>query len=147
MGFLRDYKRKRILEQPYPDEWDQIVERRVAHWRYLDGDERARLRRLVQVFVAEVRWQGCAGLELTDDAKVTIAAQACILILGLDGIDFKNVSEVLVYPTTIKTPAEPHAQFGMVVESGSQFIELMCCTFVYALTPGFRPRFVNFFLR
>ncbi len=122
MGWLRDHKRKRILESPFPPEWEAVLERRMKHWGYLDDDEQQLLRELTQVFIAEKYWEPCGGLELTDDVQVTIAADACLLLLGLDGLEFKDVSSILIYPSTVKTPDAPHASFGSVVESGSQAI-------------------------
>lgn len=120
MGLLRDHRRKKILEEQFPAEWEDVLVRRMAHWSYLDDDERARLRDLLQVFVAEKHWEGCHDFDLTDDVKVTIAGEACLLLLGLDGIEYDNVREVLVYPTTVITPNAPHAQYGPIVESGSE---------------------------
>jgi MtfA peptidase len=56
------------------------------------------------VFVAEKHWEGCGGLELTDEHKVTIAAQACILILARDAELYKDVDSILVYPSTVFVP-------------------------------------------
>ena len=38
-------------------------------------------RRLRKIFVAEKTFEGCGGLAITDEIKVTIAAQACLLLL------------------------------------------------------------------
>ena len=34
--------------------------------------------------MAEKNWEGCGGLTVTDEMRVTIAAQACLLVLGFD---------------------------------------------------------------
>ena len=52
----------------------------------------------IQVFVAEKPFVGCAGLAVTDDVRVTIAAQACLLILNRRTRYFPNLSQILVYP-------------------------------------------------
>jgi hypothetical protein len=56
---------------------------------------------MVQVFVAEKDWEGCGGLELTDQIRVTIAGQACLLLLGLDHDLYRDVQTILVYPSTV----------------------------------------------
>ena len=56
---------------------------------------------LVRLFVAEKHWEGCGGLELTDEIRVTIAGQACLLVLGLDHVLYRNVESILVYPSTV----------------------------------------------
>src|SRR5262245_57107029 len=72
----------------------------MVHYRYLDAGEQQRLRDLVQVFVAEKEWEGCGGLALTDEMRVTIAGQACLLILNLHHSLYARVETILVYPST-----------------------------------------------
>jgi Mlc titration factor MtfA (ptsG expression regulator) len=98
--WLGERRRKRILAVPFPEAWVAVIERNMAHYRYLDAGERQRLRELVQVFVAEKEWEGCNGLELTDEIRVTIAAQACLLVLELEHVLYANVETILVYPST-----------------------------------------------
>ncbi len=59
---------------------------------------------MVQVFVEEKRWEGAGGLELDDEVRVTVAAQACLLILGLADHDlYRRVKTIIVYPRTVMT--------------------------------------------
>lgn len=51
----------------------------MVHFGYLEAREQQQLCQLVQLFVAEKEWQGCNGLGLSDEMKVTIAGQACLL--------------------------------------------------------------------
>jgi Mlc titration factor MtfA (ptsG expression regulator) len=99
--WLARRRRARILETPFPAGWEAIVQRNVAHWNLLDDDERARLLQLVQVFVAEKHWEGCGGLEMTDEVRVTVAAEACLLLLGRDHDLYDDVESILVYPSTV----------------------------------------------
>src|SRR5947207_15133361 len=73
----------RLPTGPIPDTWDGIVEHNVPLARSLSSDERDRLLRLVQVFLAEKHFEGCGGLTLTVVIKVTIAAGADTLLLNL----------------------------------------------------------------
>jgi MtfA peptidase len=83
---------------PIPDTWHAIVENNVALARGLSSDERERLLRLVQVFLADKHLEGCGGLVLTEEMKVTIAAGASLLLLHLDGPCYPTLRTVLVYP-------------------------------------------------
>ncbi len=112
-GWLEDRRRKKILEHPFPAEWLGILDKRVAHWAYLDDAERDHLRQLVQVFVAEKEWEGLGGLEITDEIRVTIAAEACLLILGLEHSLYRQVESILVYPKTVVAPPQPQSFFGI----------------------------------
>src|SRR5205809_7397541 len=88
----------RLPTGPIPDAWDGIVEHNVPLARGLSSDERERLLRLVQVFLTEKHFEGCGGLTLTEEMKVTIAAGACLLLLHLEGPCSPNLRTVLVYP-------------------------------------------------
>jgi hypothetical protein len=108
--WFADRRRRKILETPFPDDWVGILERRFAYWKMLDDDERKQLRDLVQVFVAEKTWEGAGGLEIDDDVRVTIAAQACLLVLGLPHDMYRQVDSIIVYPSTVIAPP-PKAGF------------------------------------
>ena len=88
----------RLPTGPIPDTWDGIVEHNVPLARGLSSDERERLLRLVQVFLTEKHFEGCGGLTLTEEMKVTIAAGACLLLLHLEGPCYPTLRTVLVYP-------------------------------------------------
>ena len=116
LRWLTDRRRRRLLAQPFPAEWDAIIDREVAISHRLDSKSRQRLRDLVQVFIAEKHWEGCGGLELDDEIKVVIAAQACILILGRDLALYDDVASILVYPSAMRSAPrrlglfeQPHA--------------------------------------
>ena len=96
--FLIAWRRKRLRAQPFPTQWREILERRVPYVRRLPGDLRRQLEQHIQVFVAEKSFVGCAGFEITDEARVTIAAQACLLILNRRSEYFTGLREILVYP-------------------------------------------------
>src|SRR5262249_57059747 len=104
LRWLRDRRRRRILDAPFPEAWDEIIAENVAIARRLEVAERLKLRELVQVFLAEKHFEGCGGLELTDEVKVTIAAQACALLLGRDASLYDDVGSILVYPSIVQAP-------------------------------------------
>ena len=83
----------------------------MAHYCMLNGEERAHLRELIQVFIAEKNWEGAGGLELDDEIRVTISAQACLLILGLPHNYYKNVQSIIVYPSTVVPPQRKPGSF------------------------------------
>ena len=99
-----DRRRKKLTQAPFPPLWEDIIQRNVAHYCMLDDAERAHLRALIQVFIAEKHWEGAGGLELTDEILVTISAQACLLLLGLPHNYYQNVESIIVYPSTVVPP-------------------------------------------
>ncbi|HKP57226.1 MAG TPA: M90 family metallopeptidase [Polyangiales bacterium] len=115
----RERRREKLLEQPFPQALIEVLERNVKHYPLLSTAEQKQLRDLVQVFVAEKSWEGCGGLTLTDEMKVTIAAQACLLVLALPHRLFENVESILVYPSTVLRPTQTAGVFvqprGLIV--------------------------------
>ena len=103
-NWIQDHHRKKILETPFPPEWEAIMARNVAHYRRVAEVDRQHLRDLVQVFVVEKHWEGCGGLCLTDEIRVTIAAQACLMVLALPHDLYRGVESILVYPSTVVRP-------------------------------------------
>jgi Mlc titration factor MtfA (ptsG expression regulator) len=103
MGWLRDWKRKRILARHRID--DALWRRALRHLPFLAGlsaDEEHRLKALAIVFLAEKQLTPVQGLVLSDDDRVEIALQAClpVLELGLDWYD--GWVGIVVHPADFK---------------------------------------------
>ena len=111
LRWLTERRRKRLLAEPFPAEWASILATNVAAYGLLAAGEQRRLRELVQVFVAEKRWEGCGGLELDDEIRVTIAGCACQMLLGRDHDLFADVESLLVYPSSVFAPAPARSTF------------------------------------
>lgn len=95
---LASRRRSRVRSRPFPAAWRGILRQRVPYVSRLPADLRAQLEKHIQVFLAEKAFIGCDGLEITDEVRVTIAAQACLLILNRATGCFPNLRQVLVYP-------------------------------------------------
>ena len=114
--WLTERRRKQLTQAPFPAAWEDIIRGNVAHYCLLTDAERAHLRALIQIFIAEKYWEGCGGLELTDEIRVTISAQACLLILNLPHNYYENVETIIVYPSTVVLPERKLAFFETAVE-------------------------------
>ncbi|MBS1118991.1 MAG: hypothetical protein H6Q90_1219 [Deltaproteobacteria bacterium] len=109
--WLTERRRSKLLERPFPRHWNGFLAQHVAMWGRLGEDVQQRLRELTQVFMSEKHWEGCGGLELTDEIEVTIAAQACMLLLGREHALYEDVESILVYPATVVSPARRRGLF------------------------------------
>ena len=98
-GFFKGQRREDLREAPFPDEWDAILRRNVPLYARLADDDRRELHGHIHVFLAEKVFEGCGGLELTDEIRLTIAAQACLLLLHRQTDYFKRLITILVYPS------------------------------------------------
>jgi Mlc titration factor MtfA (ptsG expression regulator) len=57
------------------------------------------------------------GLEMTDEIRVTVAAQACLLLLHRGEDDYPGLSSILVYPSAYRVHTREHSEYGLVTES------------------------------
>ncbi|MGD8862994.1 MAG: zinc-dependent peptidase [Myxococcales bacterium] len=113
----RQRRREKILQEPFPETWREIMRRQVGHVQYLSPDETKHLEDLVQVFLAEKHMEGCGGLKLTDEIRITVAANACILLLGLSHDMYRRVDSILVYPTTVRAPEREPGVFEVPMQA------------------------------
>jgi len=113
--WLSNLRHRKLAEMPFPASWEEIVRSNVAHYCMLDTAEQTRLKALIQIFLAEKHWEGCGGLELTDEIRVTISAQACLLLLGLPHEFYRNVLSILVYPSTVVPPQRTLGHFEIAL--------------------------------
>src|SRR5437016_4770969 len=97
--FLKQRRRQRLRAQPFPPAWRSIIKGNLPIFRRLPPEDQAELLGHVQVFLAEKHFEGCSGLELTDEIRVTIAAQACLLLLHRATDYYPELTSILVYPS------------------------------------------------
>lgn len=107
--------RVRLPTEPIPAVWPELVARQVPLVSRLPGAERERIYRLMQLFLRDVPIEGCAGLEVTEEIRVTIAAQACLLLLKMPYPKYTRVDRVLVYPSSFVPKTVAHYGSGQVV--------------------------------
>jgi hypothetical protein len=94
-------RRRQLLQGTIPEEWRCYLQENVRHFARLPALLQQRLQDKVRIFVGERTWVECGGLVIDDEVRVTIAAQACLLLLGHDDdFCFDQVRSVLVYPGT-----------------------------------------------
>jgi len=90
-----------------PEQWRALLEARVPLVRRLTPGEWDRLFQLVQTFLHEKHFEGGGGLEVTDEMKIIVAAQACLLILHLDAGCYPGVRSIILYPSTFLRRSPP----------------------------------------
>ncbi|RZI86149.1 MAG: zinc-dependent peptidase [Rubrivivax sp.] len=97
--WLVERRRRRWQSQPFPDAWRAILKKRVPYVRALPADLQLQLKKHIQVFLAEKAFIGCGGLVINDEIRVTVAAQACLLILNRPTDYYPKLRQILVYPS------------------------------------------------
>jgi Mlc titration factor MtfA (ptsG expression regulator) len=117
MSWLRNWKRKRILERHRID--DALWRRALHHLPFLAGlpaEEEQKLRDMAVVFLAEKEFSPVGGLELSDEDRVEIALQACLPVLEL-GLDwYEGWVGIVVHPSDFKVNRTETGEDGVVHE-------------------------------
>ena len=105
--WLRNRRRRRLLAEPFPKDWEELLQRRVRHYRYLPPSHQERVRQIVPVMLAEKEWAGAGDFQVTPDMAVTIAGQAAIMASGFDEpYFFDHLHTIVVHPKTIRFALE-----------------------------------------
>jgi Mlc titration factor MtfA (ptsG expression regulator) len=112
---LKSHRRAALRKEPLSPSERTIIARNVPYSRKLDDRDRNELEGLVRIFLAEKSFEGCGGLELTEEIKVTIAAQACLLLLHHENDMYPGVEAILVYPAAYRAPIR-RSESGVVIE-------------------------------
>jgi len=111
------YRLKKAIAAPFPDEWVAIVERNIGVYPNLPMALRLRLRNLIKQFLHQKHFTGAGGLEITDEVRVTIAAEACMLLLNRKTHVYPSLRYIIVYPAAFVVD-RPQGDSGGVVSEG-----------------------------
>jgi MtfA peptidase len=115
-GLFKRRRRNRLRAAPFPADWLAIIEKNVRFYACLPDADRLELQGLIQIFLHEKILEGCGGLVLTDEIKVTIAAQACLLLLHRDTDFYPKLTTVLVYPSAYVARSIKPVGSGLALE-------------------------------
>src|ERR1700682_4755644 len=96
---FKSRRRARLRAKPVPPAWRTILERNLPIFTRLSADDQRELLGHTQVFLAEKHFEGAGGLELTDEIRVTIAAQACLLLMHRETDYYPELVSIIVFPS------------------------------------------------
>ncbi len=97
---VRRLRHRRLFRRPLPPDWIELLERRVPLYRRLPLSLRPALHGHIQWFLADKEFVGCNGQEITDEVRLTVAGNACLLVLHRRDGTFPGFRTILVYPDT-----------------------------------------------
>lgn len=111
------FRLKRALAAPFPKAWVPVLEHNIGVYRNLPRTLRQQLRLLIKQFLHQKHFSGAGGLEVTDEMRVTIAAQACMLQLNRRGGLYPRLKYIIIYPTAFVV-SRPESDAAGVVSHG-----------------------------
>jgi Mlc titration factor MtfA (ptsG expression regulator) len=104
------------VEDLFQEHWKEVLDADVPLYSRLPEDLKSRLHERIARFIASTRFEGCNGLELTEEMLVTVAAQACMLVLNREGDPYPGLTTVYLYPTTFSSVVSRQDETGVVTE-------------------------------
>jgi len=116
MRSWKESKRRRLRRRAFPSEWLAIVEQNLPIWRRLPSQDKEELLGHIQVLLREKHFEGAAGLVMTDEIRVTIAAHASLLLLRRAADYYPRLISIIVYPHAYVASHFEHDEFGIVTE-------------------------------
>jgi len=108
------WRLRRALAQPLPPSALDILMRNVGQYRGMPPDLQRQMQTLVRQFLHQKTFVGCAGLAVTDEMRVTIAGQACLLLLNRHSRVYPGLDTILVYPDAFVAPRKEVDAAGVV---------------------------------
>ncbi len=96
----RNRERTLRMAESISGEWQSLIEKNIPIYKRLPEDLKQQFHGLINVFLDEKAFVGCGGQEITDEIKVTIAAQACMLLLNRKTRFYPKLKTIYVYPHT-----------------------------------------------
>ncbi len=101
---------------PFRPEWREMLDENLPLYGRLPESLRERLHERIARFVESTRFEACNGLELSEEMILTVAAQACLLVLQRDGEPYPKLRNVYLYPTTFRSLVTQQNAMGVVSE-------------------------------
>ncbi len=108
------YRRRKLDDTQFPSAWLPILRKNLSVYKALWPDQQTQLRKLITRFLGSKKFVGCAGQQITDEIRVTIAAHACLLLLNRPSHEYEDLRTILVYPSNFKVTRDKRDEFGLV---------------------------------
>lgn len=102
------YRRQKIASAPLAQTYIDILQRNVGLYAVLPENLKLALHRGINLFLFDKEFVGCDGQEISDEVKLTIAGNACLLVLAQTRPIYPSFQTILVYPSTYVVTQKTH---------------------------------------
>jgi Mlc titration factor MtfA (ptsG expression regulator) len=116
------WRLRRALAAPFPREWVGILERNLGVYSRLAPPQRERLHLLIKEFLHTKHFTGVHGLDITDEIRVTIAGEACVLLLNRSRGVYPTLRYIIVYPSAFVVRRDHMGHDGIVDPSSRDLL-------------------------
>ncbi|TVP98827.1 MAG: hypothetical protein EA381_11440 [Planctomycetaceae bacterium] len=102
LRLFRNWHIRRLLREELSPQQLQWLNERISIRARLRPEQLRRHEAIVRVMIARCPWEGCEGLQVTDEMRTLIAGHAAVMLLGADNYYFDSVNAILVFPGVIQ---------------------------------------------
>ncbi len=113
-GWGRGRRRRALLATPLADAQRSRLHALAPLTARIPEDRRALYEGVVQLLLAEKRFEGAGGIEVTDDMRLAIAGQAALLQLRAGADYYPGLHSIVIYPTAFTVAHERPDEAGLV---------------------------------
>lgn len=113
---------RRALARPLPAADQAMLEHSLPFYGKLAPDLQRQLQRMVVQFLHQKKFVGCAGLEVTQEMRIAIAAQACLLLLNKPSKVYRALHTILVYPGAFIAQRNDVGAGGVITPARQQML-------------------------
>lgn len=111
------WRLRRALRRPLAAPLLALLETSLPMYARMAPQQQAQMRTLVQQFLYQKKFVGCDGLVVSDEMRVSIAAQACLLLLERATGVYPALRTILLYPGAFLVPRREVDAAGVVTET------------------------------
>jgi MtfA peptidase len=111
---LRIRRRAQLRQKPFPEEWLKIIANNVPVYEKMPSELRVQLQERMMVFLDEKEFIGMKGVEINDEIRVTIASQACMLLLNRESDYYAGLYRIIVYPSAYQHTQMEQNEHGVM---------------------------------
>jgi Mlc titration factor MtfA (ptsG expression regulator) len=106
LNSLKNEFTEHSTKRAFKDEWILNLQDNLPLYGRLPQVLQDTLHQKIAQFVRTTSFEGCDGLELTDEIILAVSAQACLLVLNHEGEPYPELHTVVLYPTAFSSTFE-----------------------------------------
>lgn len=105
---IREFRRRHVASKPLDPKYVDILQSNIGLYSVLPEQLKVALHRQINLFLFDKEFVGCDGQEINDEVRLTIAGNACLLVLAQTRPIYPSFKTILVYPSTYVVKQKTH---------------------------------------
>jgi len=112
--YYKKIQYNKAVNADFPTSYKKILIKRLPVYQYLPITLQQQLHKQILRFLYTKIFVGCNGVLITDEIRVVIAAEACLLILNRPNSGYAGLKWIYVYPSVFVAKQAQKDEYGLV---------------------------------